>query len=153
MFLGVAQTWTAVIVTAPDELTEAVGSFLIDLGAPGLVTEEGHNGTRITAHFLGDVPLDAIEQFCRELLDLFPGSSRPRIQVEPVADTDWAENWKLHFPPLAIGDRLYVHPPWIEEVPDGRVAVVINPGMAFGTGHHPSTRGCLLLLEGLLQPG
>ena len=142
-----AKTWTAVVVTTSDDLAEAVGSMLTDLGAPGLVIEDVSDGTRITAHFLGDVPLDAIERFCSELPEHFPGSARPRIRVEALPDADWAENWKLHFPPLAIGERLYVHPPWIEEIPGGRVAVVIDPGMAFGTGHHASTLGCLLLLD------
>jgi ribosomal protein L11 methyltransferase len=77
----------------------------------------------------------------------FPGSARPQFDVASVPDTDWAENWKEHFPPLLIGERLYVHPPWVQQVPPERIGVVIDPGMAFGTGHHASTRSSLLLLD------
>ncbi len=139
--------WTAVVVTAPAEMAEAIANFLIESGAPGLQTEEDAASACMTAHFPGDVPIAALGRFCDSLASLFPGAPRPEIQLAPVADDDWVENWKAHFPPLAIGDRLFVHPPWIDSVPNGRIGIVIDPGMAFGTGHHASTRGCLCLLE------
>lgn len=144
-------TWTALIVTAPQELAEGLASFLMDHGAPGLMTEEFDDRVRMTAHFSGTVPTAALEDYCRHLAALFPLAAPPEIRVEAVPATAWAENWKEHFPPLAIGERLFVHPPWVTDVPAGRIGIVIDPGMAFGTGHHASTRGCLLLLERALQ--
>jgi ribosomal protein L11 methyltransferase len=144
-------TWTAVTVTAPLELAEPIESFLFDRGAPGLHTEETDGGVRITAHFSAVAPLAALQTFVATLRELFPAAAAPIVEVETITDRGWAENWKAHFPPLAIGARVFVRPPWIAAAPAGRIDIVIDPGMAFGTGHHASTRGCLVLLERALQ--
>lgn len=140
-------TWTAVTATAAGELEDALASFLIDCGAPGIETSAHGAAIEITAHFPGRAPLERIERFCDLLPEIFPGLGRPQLRTRRVQGEDWAENWKAHFPPLAIGERLYVHPPWCRDVPATRLGIEIDPGMAFGTGHHPSTRGCLRLLE------
>jgi ribosomal protein L11 methyltransferase len=144
-------TWTAVTVTAPLELAEPIESFLFDRGAPGLQTEETGRGVRITAHFSAVAPLAALQAFVAALCELFPAAAAPIVNVETIADSGWAENWKAHFPPLAIGARVFVRPPWIAAAPADRIDIVIDPGMAFGTGHHASTRSCLILLERALQ--
>jgi ribosomal protein L11 methyltransferase len=71
--------------------------------------------------------------------------------IAALADRDWAEAWREHFRPLPVGRRLLVAPPW--DVPERteRVVLVIEPGRAFGTGHHGSTAGCLTLLERVLE--
>ena len=71
--------------------------------------------------------------------------------IRALADRDWAEAWREHFRPLPVGRRLLVAPPW--DVPDRteRVVLVIEPGRAFGTGHHGSTAGCLTLLERVVE--
>lgn len=138
-------------VTAPAELAESIGSFLLDQGAPGLQTEEDGDWVCVTAHFGGEAPLAALGRFLDGLTDLFPGRARPEVRHTEVTDSGWAENWKEHFPPLEIGRRFFVHPPWITEVPAGRIGIVIDPGMAFGTGHHGSTAGCLRLLEEAME--
>jgi ribosomal protein L11 methyltransferase len=72
------------------------------------------------------------------------------VSGEPVAD-DWAERWKQFHEPVLVGDRVYVRPPWAEPQPD-LLDLVIDPGQAFGTGAHATTRLSLeLLLE--LSPG
>lgn len=144
-------SWTSLTVTAHPALAEAIESFLLDHGAPGLQTEELGNAIRITAHFAEDAPLDELAGYLDGLLALQPALPRPALETGSVTDSGWAENWKAHFPPLAIGEQLFVHPPWIAEVPAGRVSIVLDPGMAFGTGHHASTRGCLTLLEAALR--
>lgn len=141
------RTWTAVTVTAAVELADGIASFLLDCGAPGLQIEEADGATRITAHYAEALPLTAVRTYCDYLCELFPHTAPPSIEVDTVGDEAWAENWREHFPPLAIGERLFVHAPWVERVPADRIAIVLNPGMAFGTGHHASTRGCLVLLE------
>jgi ribosomal protein L11 methyltransferase len=75
--------------------------------------------------------------------------------VAEVADEDWGEGWKRHFRPLDVG-RVRVRPSWIETPPPaGAVEVVLDPGMAFGTGTHPTTSLCLAALSDLLgaRPG
>jgi ribosomal protein L11 methyltransferase len=139
--------WTALEVTVPPGAEEAVAAFLIDQGAPGLVTEDVHGMVRLTAHFEGTAPRAEIRSFCARLDDLMPGTRDAQIDTRIVTQEAWAENWKDHFPPLYIGERLFIHPPWVQDVPTGRLGVEIDPGMAFGTGQHASTRGCLVLLE------
>jgi ribosomal protein L11 methyltransferase len=76
----------------------------------------------------------------------------PRLRV--LAETDWAEAWKAHYRPLRVGQRLLITPSWLtpEAAPDDLV-IELDPGMAFGSGLHPSTRLCLTLLEKRLRSG
>lgn len=144
-------TWTAVTVTAPAEHADAVASFLIDCGAPGVQTDEDGALTRVIAHFSPDTaPLTELDTFLRGLGELRPDLPAATVTTGTVDDEAWAENWKAHFPPLAIGRRLFVHPPWVTELPPDRLAIRLDPGMAFGTGQHASTRGCLELLDAAL---
>lgn len=141
------KTWTALSVTVSADMADTVGSFLIDHGAPGLEIDETDGLVRVTAYFAEAPPLSELESHCKMLAAELPGGARPDIRVATVADQAWAESWKEHFPPLCVGSRLFIRPPWVNDVPAGRIPIVIDPGMAFGTGHHASTRGCLRLLE------
>lgn len=74
--------------------------------------------------------------------------------VREVAEEDWANAWKAHYQPIRLGERLFVVPSWIEAAAQpGDIVIRLDPGMAFGTGAHPSTRLCLLNLERLVQSG
>jgi ribosomal protein L11 methyltransferase len=63
-----------------------------------------------------------------------------------ISERDWNESWKKKFQPLDLGDRLTIIPPW-ETEREGRINLIIDPGMAFGTGHHETTTRCLALIE------
>ncbi len=74
--------------------------------------------------------------------------------VNTVADDDWAENWKKFYKPFKIGKRLVVRPSWEEYTTvDGETVLTLDPGMAFGTGEHETTRLCLEQLERLTRDG
>ncbi len=74
--------------------------------------------------------------------------------IMEVAEEDWANAWKAHYQPIRLGQRIYIVPSWIEAAPQPTdILIRLDPGMAFGTGTHPSTRLCLLNLERLLRPG
>ena len=82
------------------------------------------------------------------------------LTMEDVADADWENNWKQYYHPMEIGERLLVVPQWLREDPkvlsalaEGRVALVLDPGLTFGTGSHATTRLCLQALERLIQGG
>lgn len=78
----------------------------------------------------------------------------PAPQWRLVNDEDWAQAWKAHYRPLRIGRRLLVRPQWIaHEVADDELEIVLDPGMAFGTGTHPSTQLCLQALERHVRAG
>ena len=77
--------------------------------------------------------------------------SEPRTRL--LEPEDWAEAWKAFFPPLPIGERLVIVPTWVDYTPaPERVPLYLDPGMAFGTGLHATTRLCLIALERLLEP-
>ena len=141
--------WTETVVTVPADLAEAVGSFLLDLGSPGLVTAEGDGTVALTAFLASDatVQLEALRTFCDDLTASAPNRACAGIVTRRLLQADWAHSWMAHFPPLAVGERLYIVPPWIDEIPSERIPIVIDPGLAFGTGHHATTQGCLVLLE------
>ncbi len=77
-----------------------------------------------------------------------------KVETEDVEEVDWSEAWKQFFKPTAIGRSLLVRPSWEEPVElGGRTEIVLDPGQAFGTGDHPTTRLCLQLLEDADLPG
>ena len=137
--------WFECTVEVANEHSDAVANFLIDNGAPGLQSNEREASVEIVAYFSKKPPVEALQRFCTSI-GCSP-DSRAGIRVRQVPNEDWAENWKQHFQPQTVGMRLYVCPPWDCVAPAGRMSVVVDPGMAFGTGQHATTRGCLLLLE------
>ena len=111
----------------------------------------------------GYIPLDedteescqAIEHALWPLSMIATHHSQPRFTptYTPVADTDWANLWKDRYRPLRIGQRLMIVPAWLNpSLEPGDVEIRIEPGMAFGTGTHPTTQLCLAAIERLLQP-
>ncbi len=77
----------------------------------------------------------------------------PAPVYRDVAELDWAEAWKEHYQPIRIGRRLLILPAWLPNPDNSRLAIVLDPGMAFGTGTHPSTQLCLAALEDYVQAG
>ncbi len=76
------------------------------------------------------------------------------LSTRTVREADWANNWKQYFKPLPVGERLLILPTWErDDNPDGRAVLHIDPGMAFGTGGHDTTRLVLETLEQELHPG
>jgi ribosomal protein L11 methyltransferase len=77
-----------------------------------------------------------------------------RISVERIPREEWAESWKRHFRPLLIGSALLIKPSWSQRLPRrGQAVVVLDPGLSFGTGHHPTTAFCLRQLVALRRRG
>ena len=76
------------------------------------------------------------------------------FSVESCAEEDWINNWKQYFHPIPVGEKLLIRPTWEDADPtDGRKVLHIEPGLAFGTGSHPTTRLCLETLEKVVTPG
>jgi ribosomal protein L11 methyltransferase len=77
-----------------------------------------------------------------------------RIEYQRIDEQAWAESWKAHFKPQPMTPRLVVKPTWCDYVPEpGQQVIELDPGMAFGTGTHPTTAMCVQLLEQHLRPG
>jgi ribosomal protein L11 methyltransferase len=136
------------------EVAEAVTNFVWEAGAIGVVEEAGEETTGLRAFFPPDADPAGLKALLSGYLDELRALS---IAVEPgtveaarLPEEPWAEAWRAHFRPLAVGRRLVVCPPWERPASDtapDRLVVVIEPGRAFGTGGHATTESCLELLE------
>ena len=103
-----------------------------------------------------EAALDVIARVRMAMSDL--KKARPEcgpllLTIDNVADADWENNWKRFYKPMEIGERLLVVPQWEEARDDGRVKLVLNPGLTFGTGSHATTRLCLTALEQRIRGG
>lgn len=77
-----------------------------------------------------------------------------KIDTKACRNEDWENNWKAYFKPMKIGEKLLIHPLWEDEVDaEGRAVLKIEPGLAFGSGTHETTRLCLETLEKFVEPG
>jgi len=92
-----------------------------------------------------------IEEILWHMSQLYP---IPAPAFETVQEEDWANAWKQHYRPLRIGRRLFICPAWETATPrPDELVIKMDPGMAFGTGLHPTTQMCLQALEGRVRPG
>jgi ribosomal protein L11 methyltransferase len=134
-------------VRAPREAGEVVLAALLELAPSGVEQVDGEGFVEYAVYGApGELP--ALPSGDAEV-----GGVRVRVSGEEVPD-DWAERWKRFHVPVLVGGRVWVRPPWEEAaVRPGVVDLVIDPGQAFGTGAHPTTRLCLELLLGLEPRG
>jgi ribosomal protein L11 methyltransferase len=148
--------WAEITVEIPAESSEAVTALLLGTGCPG-VAEAGNESRLLTGYLPVSDDLQPVLDALQSRLQRLPDFGLPApvsITLRYVDDADWANEWKKHFQPLEIGRRLVVKPSWATYNGDpGRVIVELDPGMAFGTGNHPTTRLCLLALEDCVEPG
>ena len=105
--------------------------------------------TRLTALFGADADVVGALARAGAMLALTP----PRYFLEPVPDTDWVRATQAQFGPLRVGERLWIVPSWSEPEDVGSINLRIDPGLAFGTGSHATTRLCLRWLEAHLPRG
>ena len=136
----------ALRITVPGEWAEIVGALLMDrLGSYEDVDAE--EGSRTLVFYPDTQATGRVDRRTVERLLPHEPSLRASLSVEwERVPRDWVDGWRRHFRPLTVG-RLYLHPPWEPPAAAGLVDVVINPGLAFGTGLHPTTRGVLSLLQ------
>ena len=150
--------WQLTVPTSP-ETSDGLTNFLWEHGALGVVEEESpREPPRLRAFFPQTASstglIGAVRVYRASLRSLGFPVSATEPEITPLFDGDWARAWQQSFPPLEVGARLLIVPPWEarpESAAGGRVQVIIEPGRAFGTGHHASTEGCLALLEEALS--
>ncbi len=149
-----AKAWIELKVDVPLSFGEAVSNFLIEQGSPGVVQEKvpgraGRQKERIIAYFPHDRSFPRRERKIRNYLFSLGGlRSGFSLQHRVIREEKWAEAWKANFKPLHATPRIVVKPPWEKYTEKKREIVIeIDPGMAFGTGTHPSTQLCLRALE------
>ncbi len=159
-----ASAWYQVTLEVPNQFTEYLADYLSDLSGCGVCTDNRNvdtfsteeitelSVTKITCYF--NIPCN-IEQHLYEIKQILTGISSQLASLTPnvsiLGEEDWATSWKAHFKPIKIGEHLLITPSWEEQAKDEeRKVILLDPGMAFGTGGHETTRLCLECLESIL---
>lgn len=146
-----ARLWFALDVEIKAEAREAVEYALIEAGALGTeTTQRDDEMLTVSAYFDAPPERELVRTVLEEALRIYelPTSSVREMNTREVADQDWLGEWKKSWQPVAVGERFIIAPPWAE-IADagGRIDIRIEPGMAFGTGTHETTRLCLGAME------
>lgn len=152
-------SYLQVELTVSGELAEPVSEVLARHAPGGVSVTENPTGqsdeapVTVRAYLPMDERLETRRRGIEEgLWHLSQIQFIPEPAYQRVEEQNWSEAWKEHYRPIEVGERFLVQPAWIESSPTDRLVILMNPGMAFGTGTHPSTRLCLELLEATISP-
>ena len=157
-------TWAEVTFEAPADLIDQLADFLVTLSGNGICIENLDLDTfsldtvedtpvkTVKTYFTSDASLqdkiDTIESYLSIHAAAYPGFVPHPPAITHIQEEDWANNWKKHFRPSRVGQRMVIKPTWEEwDGADGAIILELDPGMAFGTGTHPTSRLCLEILE------
>ena len=170
-------TWQELTITVSREAEEAVSNILIDLGSQGVAIDDSAdylgeagpfgevlpqveqlNTVAITAYYPETANLEMIRQEVKERLaqlrDFGLDIGETQLTTQQLAEEDWADNWKKYFEPARVTHDLTIVPSWTDyEATIGEKIIKLDPGMAFGTGTHPTTKMSLFVLEQILRGG
>jgi ribosomal protein L11 methyltransferase len=154
--------WLEVSLTVNGELAEAVADVLARFAYSGVMMEQGVRYTDDEDAGTPTGPItvraylemnDQIEETRQKLEESLYYLGRiqplPAASYKQIADQNWMEAWKQHYKPILIGQRLVILPAWMDSPDPNRIPIKIDPGMAFGTGTHPTTQLCLEFMETL----
>jgi ribosomal protein L11 methyltransferase len=158
--------WLEVSLTVSGELAEAVADVLARFAYSGVMMEQGVRYTDEEDAGTPTGPItvraylemnDQIEETRQKLEESLYYLGRiqplPAASYKQIADQNWMEAWKQHYKPILIGERLVIVPAWMDSPDPERIPIRIDPGMAFGTGTHPTTQLCLELMEKIFEDG
>lgn len=152
--------WLEVSLVVDGELAEAVSEVFSRFVTGGVVIESIEikpnpesmgqivGPLRVCGYLLIDAEFEKKQRRLEEALwHLGQIRELPEAHYKPVPQSDWSENWKEHFKPIKVGDQLLIAPTWVEIEGTDRTVVRLDPGMAFGTGTHPTTQMCLEIIS------
>jgi len=150
--------YTKVIFRVPGVLADEAAGVLVTQGALGCaVGGMSRPGARVPrtialeAYF--ERGSEARIDNARRMLEASGMAARKRPAIRTIVDPGWVTMWQWKFAPFRIGKRFLIVPPWDRRREPQRISIIIEPGRAFGTGHHPSTAGALRVIETLLANG
>lgn len=163
--------WLNLRFTVVAGKAEALGDALIDLGALSVSIDDAAAGTPNEQPIFGEpgMPEDALWALCsvsalfardtdptavaRQVAASIGLDEPPEVQFEDVEEADWVRQTQAQFDPIRISDRLWIVPTWHVAPDPAAINIVLDPGVAFGTGSHPTTRLCLRWLEQHIRGG
>jgi ribosomal protein L11 methyltransferase len=157
------KSWYAVDAIAVRDACEAVEYGLMEAGAEGTETNDNDSlNVTVSGYFAAIIEIERVRSILFDALRIYNLESASLIDLttREVPDRDWLAEWKKDWQPVEVG-RFIVAPPWIESVPGAvatgssrdRIVIRIEPGMAFGTGTHETTRLCLKAIEKYFRGG
>ncbi len=156
-----AKTWHSVDVIVLGEAREAIEYGLMEAGALGTETNEGAS-VIVSGYFDARPEIEIVRTALLDALRIYNHgpASLIDLNIREVPDRDWLAEWKKDWQPVEVG-RFIIAPPWIESEPGvvatgssiDRIVISIEPGMAFGTGTHETTRLCLKAIERYFHGG
>ncbi|MBU1137829.1 MAG: 50S ribosomal protein L11 methyltransferase [Proteobacteria bacterium] len=155
--------WLKAVIELDPVLEEAVSEYLVGVLGAGVEQAADTVGPSLCLNvFMEEKNLDAgqrqelqdnVKRQLDELAAIFEVSP-PHISWEQIEDQDWSSNWKVHFKPFAIVPGLVIAPTWEEyQAKEGEKVIVMDPGMAFGTGHHGTTALSLAFVQEIVSQG
>ncbi|MBT3338609.1 MAG: 50S ribosomal protein L11 methyltransferase [Anaerolineae bacterium] len=155
--------WLEVSLTVDGELAEAVADVFARYAPGGVVAERGikyldaddpgtpKDEVTVRAYLAADERLEETRQRLEQGLSyLNMIQPLPAPTFTPIKDANWMEAWKKHYRPLVVGEKLIIVPAWMDSPNETRIPIKIDPGMAFGTGTHPTTQLALALMEDVI---
>ncbi|WP_286237174.1 50S ribosomal protein L11 methyltransferase [Neptuniibacter halophilus] len=156
--------WLQIKIQTTPEHSEPYEDLLLSAGCAAVTFEDSEDqpifepdlgttplwqNTTITGLFAAEHNLETTLDYIRQgHQQLFPGMPEPRIKAEILEDKDWEREWMDNYHPMQFGRRLWVCPSWREAPEPDAVNLMLDPGLAFGTGTHPTTALCLQWLDG-----
>jgi len=147
----VIMSWIEFKIDIPHEKMELISGYLFAQGCEGInITDDGILIYFSQFRWSEEIKL-AILDYIQEFV---PGFGSRNIKLVSISDKDWNKNWKKFFKPIHITGKFIVKPPWEEyQAHPGEIVLIINPQMAFGTGHHESTQLIAQFLQKYIKPG
>lgn len=158
--------WLELSLVVDGELAEAVTEVLSRYAPGGVAVEstgirdeaEGEGVPEGPLRVAAYLPVDGNLSEARRQIEVALGHLSairplPPLRTRWIREADWAEQWKAHYRPVTVGDRLVIVPAWMDNPLPQRIPLFLDPGMAFGTGMHPTTQMCLAEVERLVRPG
>ncbi len=144
------KNWTRIDVTCGVETADILAVEFAELF--GVSVEFTPGGIRL---YLDSVRFAGEQDRLRQIVESVRAQAAQNpigLATSEIPDEDWSQTWKAHFKPLWVGRRFLVSPTW-EKIPrePERLVILIDPGRAFGTGHHETTRLCLEWLESFME--
>lgn len=157
--LAQAKSWLRITITASETLSDPIADFICEQtgGVEQIPLASAKAAQEQIVGYLENGPqaqekLEKITEYLEELTHLAPGEGKTRLETEIIPDEDWNKAWKERFKPLPITAHLVIKPTWESYQPNpGEKVIEMDPGMAFGTGHHASTKLALEFVEALFH--
>ncbi len=167
--------WTELTFKVPSQYVDIVSHFLVESLGRGVVIEDPKYSKKIgeienfvdkksepdimnrnikikaylTSDELKNGILDELESILKKIFKQ-DGLTVPACNIKEIKEEDWAENWKKHFKPVQVGSKIIIKPSWETFIAkSGQIIIEIDPGMAFGTGDHPTTRMIIETMESM----